>query len=202
MSRLIRLVGAGIAAIVAAIAIMTGITVWDNSRTTNVGPGHPDLTPRHFVAAGIRTPKVHTPEAAGLKPDSNILGVSIGGKHRAYLVDAFCTPATHIVNDMFDDVPVSVTYCDRTDFARVFTNVSRGAPLDLSMAGWLGTQMSLELGVWHFGHQAESPLLEDVAFERMTWREWLAKHPQTEVYTGASTPTNGQALVAAVRNDA
>ena len=60
--------------------------------------------------------------------DQPVIGVTAGGRHRAYLVRALSLGAkSHIVNDVVGGVPVSVTYCDIYTCTRLFIEAS--APL-------------------------------------------------------------------------
>jgi hypothetical protein len=93
-------------------------------------------------------------------------------------------PSTHVVNDYFRSTPVTVAYCDVSDCARVFSSAEIDGPLNLRVAGWMGTQMGVALGSeFYLLDSAEIPLA-NLDFVRTTWGEWKQKFPATEVFIG------------------
>lgn len=113
-----------------------------------------------------------------------VIGITVGGVSRAYAIVALSDVATHVVNDLIDGTPVSVTYCDQTECARVFTVHEKGAPIDLSVGGWKEDAMSLQFNNQQYVQTASNIPLLDHPFELTTWKEWSASHPDTDVYTG------------------
>lgn len=84
-----------------------------------------------------------------------MIGVTAGGKHRAYVVRAFDDkPIWHVVNDLLGGVPVTVTSCDRCDCVRTVTGREPGIVLDVSVAGWTQDQMLLHRGNVFFMQQS------------------------------------------------
>jgi hypothetical protein len=102
--------------------------------------------------------------------------------------------STHLVNDVIDTIPVTVTYCDRTDCVQAFTGPTRGAPLDIWMGGHL-RQMMLKTGPAFFWqqtgkfvdpNQGDKQAFPTYEFERTTWKRWRTAFPTTDVYLGRS----------------
>ena len=76
-----------------------------------------------FEMPSLRKPRALSAGKASKIPDNDeVIGVVINGQPRAYWLKALKYPPWHIVNDVVVGVPVSVTYCDRTDCTRVYTN--------------------------------------------------------------------------------
>ncbi len=161
------------------------------SSDANAGRNGPPSTP--FFAPGIRTPPAVPAVRAGLADDEEIIGVSAGGKHRAYRVRAMEGPTRHVVNDLLGEVPVTVTYCDRNGYARVLTGPERGSALNVSLGGWLNNQLLLRAdSTTYFSQNAgrdgagtDAPPYPDHAFTRTTWKEWRDAHPDTDAYVEA-----------------
>jgi len=139
------------------------------------------------------------PATAGVPADMEVVGVSAGGKHRAYLLLALRPFQTHVVNDLLDSVPVTVSYCDGTSCIKVFRGKARGVPLDVSVGGWrqfdTGGRGGLVLKVHgkRYAHSSGKALdpssaarfpYEEVPFTRTTWKAWKQAHPDTDVYVG------------------
>jgi hypothetical protein len=136
-----------------------------------------DSTP--FMTPGIDRPHAIPAAEADIDDDAEVIGIAVEGQSRAYLVKAMSGMTTHIANDIVGDVPVSVTYCDRTDFARAFTSPRRGAVVDLEQQGWVDGELSLMFKNKGFRHSSQDIPLEDYPHERMTWGEWKQLYPET-----------------------
>lgn len=150
-----------------------------------------------FEAPGIDRPPAVPAADAALADNEAVVGVSAGGRRRAYSVRALArTAESHIVNDVLDGVPVSVTYCDIYRCTRVFTGGPPGEPLDLSQGGLTDGGMVLKSGS-HTYRQDSGEALEpggsplrygSLPCEETTWGAWRHAHPDTDVYTGEPNP--------------
>jgi len=152
-------------------------------------------------AVGVREPKTVPATESRIPDDKLVIGISAGNTHRAYLIDAFKMPrefhirtatatetqklGRHVVNDLVDGVPVSVTHCDDSSCTRVFAS-DGDESLDLAVGGWRDGQMDLLLSRERFLHNAADAPLEDYPFEITTWGRWKSDHPETEIYVGSA----------------
>ena len=146
-----------------------------------------------YSAPGIRTPPIVRAPDADLKDDESIIGIEVNGHYRAYRQAAMSGMTAHVVNDLIGDVPVSVTYCDRANCARAFTDSRRSQPLELSTGGMVDGNLALRLGeiwIWQptgetlFDDGSKKRPLSDFPIVRTTWKAWRQLHPGTEVYVG------------------
>ncbi|HEY2154968.1 MAG TPA: DUF3179 domain-containing (seleno)protein [Isosphaeraceae bacterium] len=209
-------------AIAAALAIVAGlpaIAYWIErgslmSQRNRVAthPAGPDgeKTWIPYRAAAIERPAVATAEWAGLGDDEVVLGIEVGGRARAYRLDAMRERTRHVINDMVGGVPVSVTYCDITDCVRSYAGAPGSGPPGMRLAGLLDGEMVVELGGVEYlqrsgepRHAGASPLpLDLLSHVRTTWKRWKAGHPDTEVYTGEPpVPAAGRPSPAGARPD-
>ena len=149
-----------------------------------------------FLAAGINNPPIVPASQAGLPDDELIIGVEMNGRARAYRVSALRGPMSHVVNDVIDHSPVTVTYCDIRDCARGFTGKKRDTPLDVSLAGLHDGDLLLKTGDTMFSQSTGEGLrndgttfapLESHPIVRTTWKAWRDSHPSTDVYLGPQT---------------
>lgn len=142
---------------------------------------------------GIRQPPTRSARQAGLADDSEVIGVCIGGKARAYRVAALSgEPQFHVVNDVLAGLAVSVANCEITGCIRTFTATTSDAPLDLGVGGWNGDKgMMLQIGSVKYSledgknlTQPQGPHLpyQRLEHERTTWGQWRRSHPDTDVY--------------------
>jgi hypothetical protein len=152
------------------------------------GERPPQSTP--FVAPGVRCPPVRPADDASVADDAEVVGVGVAGRARAYLLKALAPTTSHVVNDLVADVPVTVTYCDRTGCVRAFTDNSRGNPLDV-WAGGYHNGLLLKIGPVFFQQDSGESLspgqkfpYRRLEYQRTTWKAWKAAHPDTEIFTG------------------
>jgi hypothetical protein len=150
---------------------------------------------------GLQQPKTHAAAEAHLDDDALVLGVSAGGKHRAYVVSYFQRPTRLVIDDLLGDVPVTIAYSVRNGKGRVFTSDKRGAPLDIGHGGiWDGEPMLhtrkggrdimyLLESDRLFNPKAGSWRFTQIPVEHMTWKAWKEAHPDTDVFTGDGAPS-------------
>jgi len=146
-----------------------------------------------MIFPGLKSPPMKLAVEAGLADDTPILGVVIDGKARAYSVPAMSKMNTHVVNDLVGDVPLTMTYCDRTDCVMALTSTKRGQTLPIDVGGF-DDGLLIREGTTFFHQKTLRPMQSDstakisgtpVGVERMSWKEWKQKHPETLVFVGA-----------------
>jgi hypothetical protein len=181
------------------LVLLAGQGCSDRAGVARSGPEVPPgpLTPTPYVSAGVRCPPVRAAAAVSLAAGQEVAGVVVGGKARAYVLEGMALPDRHLVNDLVNDVPVSVSYCDKVDCLRVFTDASRGRPLEVTQIGrwsdglllsYQGQTYAQATGKRAWGAEGPDLPLEALPFERATWKDWRERHPDTEVYTGSDEP--------------
>lgn len=145
-----------------------------------------------FLTQAIIQPPVVPAAKARLSDGEEVIGVVVDGHARAYRLTAFASMFKHVVNDMINDTPVSVTYCDLMNCVRVFTDEDSDDPLELRTGGYNKGMLLQVEGYGFYAQDNGTPAHEGMKafpydamkFERMTWREWRARHPKTDVYEG------------------
>jgi hypothetical protein len=158
-------------------------------------PGELRASP--FMAPGIECPPTRSAEEADIPGDEQVVGVVVNGKARAYLLSAMVSPMRHIVNDLIQDTPVSVTFCNHNGCVRVFTDDTRGKPLKISLMGFADGMLirvgdrnyEQESGQLYHSDSADVIPFAPFPFEVVTWNDWKKAHPNTDIFTGlALTP--------------
>ena len=137
-----------------------------------------------FISDGTQQPELHEADSAGLADDAQVVGVIVDGEARAYSVVAMSGMASHVVNDLFGDKPVSVTYCDRNDCTRVFTADTSGQAIPLKIGGFVDEEMQLIFENQMYDQSSEALPLNDFHFEPTTWGDWIRLHPSSKVFKG------------------
>ncbi len=122
-----------------------------------------------------------------------VIGVSIGTRHRAYPLADLWAPDRHILNDLFDETPLSVTFCNLDNCVKAFTDNTRSDTLELSNGGAnprKARKMLLIVQGRAFEQDTLLPLDGDTEHPfpyqpvdaiRTTWGKWRAAHPETEL---------------------
>jgi hypothetical protein len=158
--------------------------------------GNPGQT-KHFwkfEMPGLQNPRALPAAASKIADGDEVIGVMVNGKPRAYWLKALRYPPWHIVNDVVAGVPVSVTFCDRTNCTRVYTGAHSSTPLDLNLGGLYGHEMVVEAGGVLYLQETGKPFeagagvpplpYADHPWERTTWKAWRQRHPETDVFIG------------------
>jgi hypothetical protein len=147
-----------------------------------------------FSLPGISSPPVVPANSASTTGTSEVIGVVVNGHARAYCVSEMQSPLSHVINDMIDGVPVTVTYCNRTDCVRVLTRPGEfHHPLDVGIGGFDGGLL-LHVGAQNILQNSSEIPFMDVEFERTTWKAWTTIHPDTDVCTGLDPSQAGQRM--------
>jgi hypothetical protein len=148
---------------------------------------------------GVRLPAALPADQAPLRDEAPVVGVEVGGQCRAYALAAFAPAGRgygrHVVNDLIGTTPITVTFCDRTECARVFIGPEGGTPLDIGVGGWTGDgergAMLLKVGDARYYQATGRPLgggenipYAEAQFLWTTWGQWREAHPDTAVYVG------------------
>ena len=144
------------------------------------GKRAPGDTP--MLLPGLLSPAMHEADKANVSDVERVIGITVGDQHRAYLADAFNTLGSKVVNDLIDDIPISITYCEIHERARVFTSTERGEALNMGLGGWLNKEMFFYYNGEEFQHSAEETPVPDFPYIVTTWGEWKQAHPATMIY--------------------
>ncbi len=146
---------------------------------------------------GVTRPETIHAEEVTLAEDTEVIGVTVDGEPRAYMLQALVPIEGHVVNDVLADRPISVTYCDLQDCVRVYTDDHSTEPLPLDVGGYHKTfhegTMLIKRGGKRFRHdnsqrfdESGDPLpYRNWAYERTTWKAWHRKHPSSTIYVGS-----------------
>jgi Protein of unknown function (DUF3179) len=147
-----------------------------------------------FEMSGLRSPPALPASASKIADGDEVIGIVVNGKPRAYWLKALKYPPWHIVNDVVDEMPVSVAFCDRMNCVRVYTDRRSSTPLDINLGGLYGKEMVVRIGGVLYYQESGNPFdrdenipplpYADHPWERTTWRDWKHRHPETDVFIG------------------
>ncbi len=167
----------------------------DENKATSSGRA-PGAFTRKIEMPGLSRPPAVAAGEAGLADDEEVIGVVVEGRPRAYRLRSLEYPPWHVVNDVVGAVPVTVAYCDRSGCTQVYAGPAGTGPLDVSQAGLVDGEMVVKVGGAAYVHRTGLPLdpvpgvpglpYPGHEWTRTTWREWVGRHPTTDVFVGGS----------------
>jgi hypothetical protein len=194
-----------LAALVLLVAVPSAVLLsyalaWFQPPVITTVAGGPTTDPRNmntpFIWPGLRLPSAVAANEADLPDTEPVIGVSAGGRQRAYCVRAMAPMTDHVINDMLNEVAVTVTYDDRTDKAQVFTTERTGRPLDVEMGGYYEGMLlrhdrrffRQDTGRYMAppGEPTEQALLT-LPHTRTDWKTWRTTYPESDVFVGQAT---------------
>lgn len=166
---------------------------WDIARTFVETPAseHHKALRETMDFPGTTAVKLHEASETKVPDETVVIGIVVNGQAYAFARDALLFP-NHILNLTFDQTPISVTYCDLADCARVLTSDKPASdapvkPIDLRIGGLdVDDQMVFLLEGTRYGQSTKTLPLKDHPFKVTTWAKWRQQHPRTRVHTGDS----------------
>jgi hypothetical protein len=147
------------------------------------------------VVRGVRDPVTQSADIRLLDEEAEVIGVVVNGHSRAYVLQIMSfAPTRHVVNDLIEGVPVTATYCNLCDRVRVFTKEGSHEALDVAVDSALRQgKMLLLVDRREYLHDAEDVPLDEMDFERASWKEWKTEHPDSDIYVGTWRPSETEA---------
>ncbi len=156
--------------------------------TPGLGEFRTTMPPTPFVWPAPSQPPTVSADRAMLPDEEPVLGLLVNGTARAYRVKAFAGMTNHVVNDLIESTPVTVTHCDRDGCSRIFTGPGT-EPLDIMTTGFNeGLLLSVDGQIFRQS-DGDGPNLRSLPFEKTTWKAWRNAHPATDVYVEVPEPT-------------
>ncbi len=180
------------------VLIILGLTAGAVLLAQLTMPDEPEPTPAPLPPTAFVAPLADTWPVLDATP---VIGVSVGTRHRAYLLANLWSPQNHVLNDTLGTTPLTVTFCNLNNCTCAFTGEDGAGPLRVTNGGrhpTLPRQMVLLHGGRRFDQETLEPLDKDkekpfpykpAEAMRTTWAEWHAKHPDTELYANGRVYT-------------
>ncbi len=144
------------------------------------------------IPALVNSPMIAAAEAAYLKDDDRVFGVSINGDSRAYPL--MIMNWHELANDVVGGVPVALAYCTLCGSGILFDSSVDGTTYTFRTSGLLykSNKLMYDLDtktLWNqftgepaIGELADSGItLKALPITLTTWGDWLASHPETNV---------------------
>ena len=137
----------------------------------------------NLAEPGLENGRFYAAEEVIIPAETMVIGVEVGGSFRAYLPGGMNDIDQHVLHDDFNGEPITVTYCDMSDCARVFVRGDVAAD-QIHMGGWNGVAMLLLIDEKRYVQSDQEIPLDEYPIKRVTWFEWKTAHPETTIYVG------------------
>ncbi|MCI0640350.1 MAG: DUF3179 domain-containing protein [Gemmataceae bacterium] len=146
-----------------------------------------------MILPGVDNPNATPADQAMLSDDAEVAGIVVNGRACAFLIAELSRINSHVVNDVLAGTPVTVTFCNKNNCLKAFTSKEHSDPLPLGLGGWHGNGLILryadkmyaqENGRQVGSHEHSTLPFAGFPVERMTWKEWRAKHTASDVVIG------------------
>ncbi len=135
---------------------------------------------------GISLPVLVSAAEATLADEAMVIGVVAGNESRAYAVEALEPEDSHVINDLIQKIPVTITYCPVTKAVRVFSTSESQEPVPVSSMSTDDKGLSLILNGTTYEHSSNTIPLTDMDFVQTAWIAWKTEHPDARVFQGKS----------------
>ena len=146
------------------------------------------MTATPFSMPAVEGLPVKAATESSLQAEDRVLGVVIDGQPRAYSIALLSQMSHHVICDDVGDTRIAVTFCDRTDCARVLELPENEV---VTVAGFREGEMRIAHQGIRYAQSSQDMPLSDVECSTMTWREWLSQYPDSvAVDTSWELPTD------------
>jgi hypothetical protein len=152
--------------------VIAGYLYWEEHQTASWSAAPP---PSKLTLA---QPQLLPASRLWLADQTQIIGVTAAGKHRAYPVGAITGLTTEPVHDVIGEVAVTLTHCLKADHYLVFTADQGGSPQHLRLVQ-PGAEENLLTGIVAGG---PPPSPRELTAILTTWKNWKETYPDTDVH--------------------
>jgi len=148
----------------------------------------PGLMNTPFIVPPVTDPPMSPAADVDLRAEEQVIGVSVAGISRAWLISAMSDMQSHVVIDTRGPQPIAVTFCDRSRCTRVLSGKARAA-LQVQTAGFINGEMWLRVNGRMLPQSSTDIPLEDMEALVTTWQAWKTLHPDTMVFLRRESET-------------
>jgi hypothetical protein len=124
-----------------------------------------------------------TVQETSLDDQDEVITLNIGDKHLAFPKRWMNGMAEHVVSEIYEGLPIAVTYCNESECVRVFQGLAGGEKINIMQHGLADGHMAMLVDGIPFLQEAEDIPYDEYPFESMTWGEWKTDHPDGLVLT-------------------
>ena len=118
-----------------------------------------------------------------LPDDAEVIGIEVNGQSYAFPKRFMMGVGDHIASEVFDGLPVTVTYCNESECVRVFSNRQSSSRIELEQFGLINEGLAVKFQGKVYAQESSDIPLEDYDFTVVSWLEWKENNPSGLVLT-------------------
>ncbi len=118
-----------------------------------------------------------------LPDDAEVIGIEVNGQSYAFPKRFMMGVGDHIASEVFDGLPVTVTYCNESECVRVFSNRQSSSRIELEQFGLINEGLAVKFQGKVYAQESSDIPLEDYDFTVASWLEWKENNPSGLVLT-------------------
>jgi len=177
----------GVGLLLLAILIAYGILLIDDLPALKISNTDPDsqLMRVPIIPGEFETPNRSfvTVQETSLDDKDEVISLNIGAQHYAFPKRWMNGMAEHVVSEIYEELPIAVTYCNESECVRVFQGMLGGEKMKIMQQGLADGHMAILVDGIPFLQEAEDIPYDEYPFELMTWGKWKTDHPDGLVLT-------------------
>jgi len=178
---------AGVGILLLAVLLAYGFLLVSDYLARQTSEPYPDdeMLQEQFVPGEFETPErtFATVQETMLDDQDEVITLKIGEQHYAFPKRWMNGMSEHVVSQIYEDLPIAVTYCNESECVRVFQGEVGEKKLDIMQAGLAAGHMAILVDGQSFLQEAEDIPYSEYPFELMLWGAWKTDHPDGLVLT-------------------
>jgi hypothetical protein len=177
----VKRVTAGVGILLLALLLAWGVLLVSDQLARQTPETYPDdeMLEDEFMMGEFETPvrSFTTTQETDLKDQEEVIVLKIGAQHFAFPKRWMIGMSEHIVSEIYEDLPIAVTYCNESECVRVFQGAIGEAKIDIMQAGLDAGHMAILVDGQTFLQEADDIPYSEYPFELMSWGDWKTNHP-------------------------
>ena len=183
----VKQVSAGAGILLLAVLLAYGFLVVSDHLARQTAESFPgdEMLQDEFLFGEFETPErsFATAQETSLDDQEEVIALIIGEQHYAFPKRWMTGMSEHVVSEIYENLPIAVTYCNESECVRVFQGEVGEKKLDIMQAGLDAGHMAIFVDGQSFLQEAEDIPYSEYPFELMLWGEWKTDHPDGLVLT-------------------
>ena len=183
----VKQVAAGAGILLLAVLLAYGVLLVSDYRPRKITDPEIDeeMLQDAFLDGEFATPvrSFATVQESNLDDQDEVITLNVGEQHYAFPKRWMNGMSEHVVSEIYDNLPVAVTYCNESECVRVFQGQVGEEKLDIMQAGLAAGHMAILVDGQSFLQEAEDIPYSEYPFVLMLWGEWKTNHPDGLVLT-------------------
>ena len=183
----VKQITAGVGILLLAVLLAYGFLSVSDHLARQTAEPYPDdeMLQEQFIPGEFETPErtFTTVQESRLDDQDEVITLKIGEQYYAFPKRWMNGMSEHVVSQIYEDLPIAVTYCNESECVRVFQGEVGEKKLDIMQEGLAAGHMAILVDGQSFLQEAEDIPYSEYPFGLMLWGAWKTDHPDGLVLT-------------------